>query len=181
MEYCKEAYDNAIGYRSEEIPLVKSQLSSNASDVLEGQDLGYILDGTPYTFWHSDWHNQVSETHYLQVSLEEPIGNDIAIYMKRRFIEQHHLTRLGCHCSNDGTNWTEIGEFHLDNAYYGAEVMSNPLWAIIRTNTSGYIFWKIPTDLNSDISPSSACCKLKYWERASTDCLSLWSTTCMPN
>lgn len=133
----KEAYDNAIGYRSEEIPLVKSQLSSNASDVQEGQDLGYILDGNPYTFWHSDWHNHVSETHYLQVSLEEPIGNDIAIYMKRRFIEQHHLTRLGCHCSNDGTNWTEIGEFHLDNAYYGAEVMSNPL--SLGDNTYRYI------------------------------------------
>ena len=133
----KEAYDNAIGYRSEEIPLVKSQLSSNASDVQEGQDLGYILDGNPYTFWHSDWHNPVSETHYLQVSLEEPIGNDIAVYMKRRFIEQHHLTRLGCHCSNDGTNWTEIGEFHLDNAYYGAEVMSNPL--SLGDNTYKYI------------------------------------------
>ena len=35
----KEAYDNAIGYRSEEIPLVKSQLSSNTSFYTQRQTL----------------------------------------------------------------------------------------------------------------------------------------------
>lgn len=57
-------------------PLInnESQLSSNASDEVEGKEIGNLIDGNPETFWHSDWHGKVTDPHYLQVELTEPIS-----------------------------------------------------------------------------------------------------------
>lgn len=123
----KEAYDKAAGYHSTVIPLTADQLSSNAPDYEEGTDMGLMLDNDPETFWHSDWHNQVTDTHYIQIAPNSPVEGDIAVYVKRRNTSHDHPTLLGCHGSNDGDTWTALGDFMLNNASAGASITSNAI------------------------------------------------------
>lgn len=112
----QELYDQAVGYRSREVSLKADNLSSNASDYQEGKHLEYLLDGDPNTFWHSDWHNQVQETHYLQMDLDETLSGHIALYVKRRDTPANHITLMGCYASRDGQEWTSLGNIPLPNA-----------------------------------------------------------------
>lgn len=133
----RNAYEEAIGYRIKgNVPLTLSSLSSNASDYQEGKHLEYLIDDNPSTFWHSDWHGQVQETHYLQIDLQEPVSDGIVLYVLRRITENNHVTRMGLHGSNDGTNWTYLGDFDLPNAYSGAESTSTPVSLQGNTYTS---------------------------------------------
>ena len=121
----QELYDQAVGYRSREVNLKADNLSSNASDYQEGKHLEYLLDGDPNTFWHSDWHNQVQDTHYLQMDLDKALSGHIALYVKRRDTPANHITLMGCYASRDGLNWSFLGNMSLPNAYSGAEVTSD--------------------------------------------------------
>ena len=104
-----------------------SQLTSNASDKVEGKELGNLLDGRVETFWHSDWHREVTEPHYLQVQLTEPISTGyLVMYMQRRDIAAGHLTNVRLSASADGEAWDDLADFELDNASAKAEVATEP-------------------------------------------------------
>lgn len=122
----RDAYETASGCRmGAEIPLRADQLSSNASDYVEGKNLGAMLDGNPSTYWHSDWHGQVTDTHYIEIALAEPVSGAVALYVQRRLTDNNHPTLLGLSGSNDGLEWQTLGNFNLGNATSGAEVNSN--------------------------------------------------------
>ena len=124
----QDVYAVAVGYRiGDEIPLTADQLSSNASDYQEGQNIEYLLDGNPSTFWHSDWHNQVFETHYIQIDLSEPVTCDLSLYVLRRITSNNHPTKVGLYCSSDGDEWTRIGQYQLGNASSGLSYTAAPL------------------------------------------------------
>ena len=59
----------------DETPLITDveQFSSPYTEVYEGSLEG-LLDGDPYTFWHSTWHggDVAPGTHYLQVEMTDP-------------------------------------------------------------------------------------------------------------
>ncbi len=59
----------------DETPLITDveQFSSPYTEVYEGSLEG-LLDGDPYTFWHSTWHGGgvAPGTHYLQVEMTDP-------------------------------------------------------------------------------------------------------------
>ena len=97
----KEIYKQAVGKETEMIPISGDQLSSNASDWQEGQHIEYLVDGNPNTFWHSDWHNQVHDTHYIQVDFDEPVGDNIGLYVVRRREANNHVTLMGVWGSNN--------------------------------------------------------------------------------
>ena len=104
-----------------------SQLTSNASDEAEGKEIGNLLDGNPETFWHSDWHGKVTEPHYLQVELTEPISTGyLVMYMQRRNSGADHLTKVRLSASADGEVWDNLADFELGNASAKAEVSTQP-------------------------------------------------------
>lgn len=92
------------------------QLSSNASDKEQGLHLEYLIDNDNTTFWHSDWHSEVTETHYLQVEIREDIAKEY-IYFRttRRDIEDNngHPTQFEITGSFDGNNWEHIGYWDI--------------------------------------------------------------------
>ncbi len=93
------------------LPLISEawQLSSNASDRDEGRHLEYLIDGNANTFWHTDWHNQVSDRyHYLQVELKEAFEGHMVIYMLRRNTPNDHPTQMLVEASNDAKKWTSV-------------------------------------------------------------------------
>ena len=51
-----------------------AQISSNASDEIHGLDFGALIDDNYETFWHSDWHGKVSDPHYLQFEVNDPLS-----------------------------------------------------------------------------------------------------------
>ena len=92
--------ENATGY-----------LWCNAPDQAEGQHPEWMLDGDVNSFFHSDWHGQVSDTHFLQVNL---IGNDTRLddfainYSRRMNNNNNRPTEIVIKGSRDGENWTVI-------------------------------------------------------------------------
>ena len=150
LDKSKEIYQQAVGRDVEIIPVSWDQLSSNASDWQEGQYIEYLVDDDPSTFWHSDWHNQVHETHYIQIDFDEPVGGDIGLYVLRRRTEANHVTLMGVLGSNDQKQWYDLGQIQLGNASSGQEYTSDPvslgdktyrsLRFTILANTSGNIF-----------------------------------------
>ena len=132
----QEIYTQASGRESEMIPISGDQLSSNASDWQEGRNIGNLVDGDPNTFWHSDWHNQVYETHYIQIDFDEPIGGDIGLYVIRRRTDANHVTLMGVLGSNDQVQWDDLGQIPLSNASYGQEYTSDPVSLGDKTFTS---------------------------------------------
>lgn len=146
----EEVYKQAVGKESEIIPITGDQLSSNANDWQEGRHIEYLVDGDPNTFWHSDWHNQVYDTHYIQVDFDEPVGGNIGLYVLRRKEANNHVTLMGVLGSNNKIQWDDLGEIKLGNASYGEEFTSDPLSLgdktyssfrfTILANTNGNIF-----------------------------------------
>ena len=106
-----------------------AQLSSNASDEQEGLHIEYLIDGLESTFWHSDWHGKVSDPHYIQVALNEPLTEGyIVMYMQRRQVDNgNHLEEVKMTASADGETWEDLAEFTLGNAVSLAEVVSEPI------------------------------------------------------
>lgn len=127
LEKSKDIYKLAVGKESEVIYITANQLSSNASDWQEGQHIEYLVDYNPYTFWHSDWHSQVHETHYIQVDFNEPVGGNIGLYVVRRFESGNHVTLMGVLGSNNNSQWDDLGEIVLGNASSGQEFTSDPV------------------------------------------------------
>lgn len=120
-------YKESQGSTSRALITNAKQLSSNANDYLEGQHIEYLIDGNASTFWHSDWHNQVSGTHYLQVDLDEAAEGNLVVYVMRRQTANHHCTKMGLHGSNDKKTWTHVCDFNLENASSGEEYTTEPL------------------------------------------------------
>ena len=150
LEKSKEIYQQAVGRETEMIPVTGDQYSSNASDWQEGQHIEYLVDGNPYTFWHSDWHNQVYDTHYIQIDFDEPVKDNIGLYVVRRFESGNHVTLMGVWGSNNKSQWDDLGEIQLGNASSGMEFISDPVSLgnksyksfrfTILANTNGNIF-----------------------------------------
>ena len=118
------------------LPLISEawQLSSNASDRDEGRHLEYLIDGNDNTFWHTDWHNQVSDRyHYLQVELKEAYEGHMVIYMLRRNTTNDHPTQMIVEASNDAKKWTSIAtvDFPFDGPV-------TPTYSDVFTLTSKY-------------------------------------------
>ena len=85
-------------------------LWSNAPDEREGLHPEDMLDGDVNTFFHSDWHGKVTETHFLQANLGEGKGlTNFAINYHRRMNNNNNRpTEIVIKGSNDGENWTAI-------------------------------------------------------------------------
>ena len=118
------SYKQASGDSSRELITSVSQLSSNASDRDEGKQIGYLIDGDVNSFWHSDWHGDVKEPHYIQINLEEPTQGRLIIYGYRRLTDGNHVTRMAVYGSKDNKAWTHITDVNLNNAFMGA-----PFWS----------------------------------------------------
>ncbi len=105
-----------------------AQLTSNASDEAEGQDISLLIDGDASTFWHSDWHGAVSDKHYLQVELMNSLQEGyVVMYMQRRATANDHLVNARLSASEDGETWEDLADFELGSATSGAEVVSDPV------------------------------------------------------
>lgn len=120
-------YKESQGSTTRTLITQASQLSSNASDYQEGLHIEYLIDGNASSFWHSDWHGQVSAPHYLQVSLDEAVEGSVVVYVMRRQTANHHCTKMGLHGSNDKKAWTHVCDFSLGNASSGMEYTTEPL------------------------------------------------------
>lgn len=105
------------------------QISSNASDEVEGRDFGVLIDNNPDTYWHSDWHNRVKDPHYLQFEVNEPLIEDfLVIYLQRRNVGGNsHLEHANVLGSKDGETWDNLATIILPNPKAKEEVVSNPI------------------------------------------------------
>ena len=91
-------------------PTAAGYLWSNAPDQAEGLHPEYMLDGDVNTFFHSDWHNVVTDPHYLEVDMGEgqSISEFSLNYTRRMNNNNNRATEIIIEGSNDGENFTAI-------------------------------------------------------------------------
>lgn len=130
-----------------------SQLSSNASDRDEGQHLEYLIDGDPDTHWHSDYHGEVTDPHYLQVKLLEPISSgNLVVYIQRRGPNDqgndpgNHFTKARLSASADGETWEDLADLEFNDVTLNAGVFSQPV--VITKEYSYFRFTNTTPNLN---------------------------------
>lgn len=93
-----------------------SQLSSPWTESSEGS-IEALLDGDTGTFWHSAWQagNVANHTHYLQVALNEPTYDLLAMSFTRRAVSNDHITAWSVYGSNDAAAedaaWEKLAAF----------------------------------------------------------------------
>lgn len=114
---------------STKIPLVASQLSTNAQEPTEGA-IANLLDGNSNTFFHTRWSSpQMDLPHYIDIKLTEPLTN-FSFYYQNRNGSQVGPENLAILISNDGQNWTQISNLTSglpsgSKAEYSSEVIRN--------------------------------------------------------
>lgn len=90
------------------------QLSSPYTDSMEGTDIGALIDGDTYTYWHSDWHSTPrAEAHWVDVALNESELGIFCLYMHRRNSSNDHPTEVIVSGSSDGESWRELATLSL--------------------------------------------------------------------
>ena len=124
-----------ITERSAGIITSTDQFSSPWTEASEGS-FSNVLSDDASTFWHSAWSggNVNNHTHYFQVALVDPIEGDIQCFVRRRSVNNDHITSLGVFGANDESalnsetedGWTDLGSFDLSqNASSGLTIYSN--------------------------------------------------------
>lgn len=89
-----------------EIPLRADMLSTNAQEPNEGP-IANLLDGNSGTFFHSAWSYSISEAHYFQVALDDPIEGCIFWYQNRNN-DNGKPINVSIMVSSDGAEWSEM-------------------------------------------------------------------------
>ncbi|WP_019539859.1 discoidin domain-containing protein [Proteiniphilum acetatigenes] len=89
-----------------ELPLRVDMLSTNAQEPNEGP-IANLLDGNPGSFFHSAWSYSISEAHYLQVTLDDPIAGCVFWYQNRNN-SNGKPTDVSIMVSTDGETWSEM-------------------------------------------------------------------------
>ena len=123
--------------RSEGLITDTLQFSSPYTETREGSSFANVLNDNVATFWHSNWSNNVpNHTHFFNVAFAEPITGDIQCFMRRRNVQNDHITSLGVFGTNDESileatseeGWTNLGSYNLSaNASSSQTVYSNAL------------------------------------------------------
>lgn len=112
-----------------------AQLSSNASDEVEGQHIEWLLDGNIETFWHSDWHGVVPMPHYITVALKDPTEGYVSILAGRRKIDSNQFTDFIVYTSADGETYNELATVDMPNGGQGTYVASVPFYLPAQTKS----------------------------------------------
>ena len=114
MEVGGEMKENPLAALGKPLITDASQLSSNAPDRDEGQNIAALIDGVPGTIWHSDYHNEYDvDAHYLQVELKEEFTGDLTVVMTRRNNGNDHPTAMDVLGSLDGENYFTVTSLDL--------------------------------------------------------------------
>ncbi len=91
------------------------QLSSDFSDSSEGVNMDALIDESPTTFWHTNWHSTPAANIHptLNIELAEPISGDIQLTFQRRNVVHDHAVAMQILCSTDGTDYIEADQVSL--------------------------------------------------------------------
>ena len=148
------------------------QLSSNASDQAEGQHIEYLVDNDPATFWHTDWHNQVSDPlHYVQVKLNANFAGDVTLYLLRRNSANDHPTTMKISGSLNGTDFEDLGEVFLPFKGVGTPVASEA----VTIETPVRYLRIAATDTGNADNPDGGTFRT-FWHTAELQLFGQWAT-----
>ncbi len=153
------------------------QLSSNASDSAEGQHIEYLIDGNPSTFWHTDWHNQVSDPlHYVQVKLNANFAGDVTLYLLRRNSANDHPTKMKISGGINGTDFEDLAEVFLP--FNG---VSTPIASEAFTIETPVRYLRIAaTDTGNADNPEGGTFRT-FWHTAELQLFGQWATGIAPS
>ncbi|MBO7497887.1 MAG: discoidin domain-containing protein [Bacteroidaceae bacterium] len=174
----QEAWDFSLGTitttAGEALITDAKQLSSNASDQAEGQHIEYLVDNNAETFWHTDWHNQVSDPlHYVQVKLNANFAGDVTLYLLRRNSANDHPTKMKISGSLDGKEFEELGEVFLPFKGVGTPVAAGPV-AISEDKPVRYLR-VAATDTGNADNPDGGTFRT-FWHTAELQLFGQWAT-----
>ena len=95
-----------------QVTLYGDQLSTNAQEPSEGP-IANAVDGNLNSFFHTNWHEAIPYPQWIQIDLREPHQHFIIGYVNRydnTWTSEGRPSQVDFRVSNDGVNWTTVGE-----------------------------------------------------------------------
>ena len=89
---------------------------TNAPEYTEGSVAG-AFDGDLSTYFHSDWHNAVTDPHFMQFELDEPLQNITLKYTKRNNNGGHAAYWIVYGANDPEGPWVNQGKYTLPYQY----------------------------------------------------------------
>lgn len=127
MEIDESTFVLDVNYNN--IPLEVEMLSTNAQEPSEGP-IANLIDSDPSTYFHSTWSMPISEPHYFQITMADPISECQFDYQNRNYTNGKPK-KVEIEVSLDGENWKSISV--LDDglptgagAIYNSPVLASP-------------------------------------------------------
>ena len=133
-----------------QIPLRANMLSSNAQEPTEGP-IANLLDNNAGTYFHSAWSVSISEAHYIQVALDEPINGMFKFWYQNRNNSNGKPTDVTIKISADGSNWTDLTRIDSGLPTGSGSTYESPL---LISNTPFKYFRFVVNKTNGGVAPT---------------------------
>lgn len=131
------------------IPLTPGMLSTNAQESSEGP-IENLIDENPASYFHSAYSYPVSDAHYIQINLKEPITKCGFDYQNRNNFNGKPM-EFGIMVSSDGDTWTELAHVDSDLPTTAGSKYSSPFF----TATQPFSYFRyVVYKTNSGYSPT---------------------------
>lgn len=122
-------------------------LYSPFSDSVEGTDLSALVDESTSSFWHTDWHGEVSYSgnHYLQIMMPDWVTEETELAMRftRRSTDNDHTIEWSIRGTNEDVEWS-AEESCEELLYASTPFSSNTETLMTETfSTKGYKYIRI--------------------------------------
>jgi hypothetical protein len=99
-----------------EIDKTNWEIVDFSSDIADGNSglIKYVIDGDVNTFWHSNWADaSKAYPHHFVIDMKEPAVVS-RFQIARRQGDNRGFVKCAAYVSNDGTNFTHLGDFDFD-------------------------------------------------------------------
>lgn len=114
-----EPYDPNVYYKGEEIKLSADMITAAGTINWDGGGIPALCDGNSETYWHTDWYYAVTDNdpiygEWIDIALKSEIDAAQFKYQVRVGNSGAKPYHVVYGASNDGQNWTQVGEIASD-------------------------------------------------------------------
>ena len=124
MEYDSRTFELLIKYNK--ILIDSEMLSTNAQEKNEGPIIN-LIDNDPSTFFHSSYSESISDAHFFQINLKEPIKNCMFEYQNRNNTNGKPK-HIRVDVSTNGKDWMVLDDIDEDLPLTAGSIYSSKIY-----------------------------------------------------
>lgn len=152
----RNAYILNVRLDPDQITLTADMVTVSAEQDGDGEGAPALVDGEPFTYWHSPWSSFVSNPDpvygvYIDIALKSPLKAIVINYCTRAQNGNGIPTHVVVGVSNDGSTWTELGDVATEEMASATTGQWITLPVMKHTSTFRYIRLGIAESVAGDL------------------------------